>query len=123
MYCIIRMEEIVKMFDGYTEKDVIMFHVKDFMQLAKDIETSHNELIDKRNKMKEELETIDKQIISYKITFEVINELFKKGQKLDLDKIASSSVTPESASKIVEQTEYTATSDSKEESTDIKVTQ
>ena len=111
------------MFDGYTEKDVIMFHVKDFMQLAKDIETSHNELIDKRNKMKEELETIDKQIISYKITFEVINELFKKGQKLDLDKIASSSVTPESASKIVEQTEYTATSDSKEESTDIKVTQ
>lgn len=72
------------MFDGYSEKDVIAFRVKDFMDLAKDIEATHNELVDKRSKTEKELESMTRQILSYKVAFEIIGELFKKGEKIEM---------------------------------------
>ena len=41
------------MFEGFNENDIVGFKISDFMKMAKEVESNHNELIDQNEKLRD----------------------------------------------------------------------
>lgn len=73
------------MFEGFNENDIVGFKISDFMKMAKEIESNHNELIDQNEKLRDTILQNERKILAYKVTIEMMREILKKSEKINVE--------------------------------------
>lgn len=73
------------MFEGFNENDIVGFKISDFMKMAKEVESNHNELIDQNEKLRDTILQNERKILAYKVTIEMMREILKKSEKINVE--------------------------------------